>query len=74
LGLVRDRHTAVLSQRVDYAGLVEPEDRPDAPLEAELASFAALIAGTGNGDVHPDQLDLLTLINDHDDHDSQEQQ
>ena len=47
------------------------------PLEAELASFAALIAGTGTGDVHPDHLDLLTLINDHDDHDdhdSQEQQ
>ncbi|MEP6813941.1 MAG: DDE-type integrase/transposase/recombinase [Marmoricola sp.] len=76
LGLVRDRHTAALTQRVNYAGLVKPEDRPDGQLEAELAAFQTLGAGTGHGDVGPDQLDLLTLIDDlaHLDHDPQEHQ
>lgn len=67
LGLVRDRHTATLAKRVDYAGLAEQGPRPDAQLEEELASFAALaqIRAAAEG-VHPDQLDLLTLIDDPD--------
>jgi len=63
LGLVRDRHTAALSERVNYAGLAK-HTQPDSGLEAELASFAALGAGNANEDVHPDQLDLLTPIDD----------
>ena len=90
LGLVQQRHTAALTHRVDYAGLLErvveqgdtpqPQPQPqiqlEAELEAELASFAALSAGTGNGDVHPTPLDLLTLIDDTArlDHDPQENQ
>ena len=95
LGLVRERHTAALAQRVDYASLVDrmveqvrrPETQPqpqleaqlEAQLETELASFASLSANTGNSDVHPDQLDLLTPIDnlahlDDFDHDPQENQ
>jgi putative transposase len=78
LGLVRDRHTAALTERVNYAGLTqhptlgavtEAADL-DMELEAELASFAALSTATGaatgaatvNQTVHPDQLDLLELL------------
>ena len=67
LGLVRDRHTAVLSERVNYAGLAQHiEVDAAAALEAELASFAAHAqtdppTGTAE-DVHPDQLDLLELL------------
>ena len=70
LGLVRDRHTAALTERVNYAGLAQ-RTGADSGLEAELASFAAL----ANQDVHPDQLDLLELLNPTDpDNDSQEHQ
>lgn len=61
LRLVRDRHTAALSEPpVNYAALPQA----DSDLEAELASFAAL-AQTSTGpaeEVHPDQLDLLELL------------
>jgi putative transposase len=68
LGLVRDRHTAALSQRVNYARLTQPTperldgEGVDVGLEAELASFAALSGATGHHNVHPDQLDLLELL------------
>jgi putative transposase len=66
LGLVRDRHTAALTQRVHYASLIDHPTRPDAALEAELASFAAL-AQTSPADQaqrdQRDQRDLFTLIN-----------
>lgn len=68
LGLVRDRHTAALTERVNYAGLAQHTgadsgiDGVDVGLEAELASFAALGTGLANQDVHPDQLDLLELL------------
>jgi len=61
LGLVRDRHTAALSEPpVNYAALPQ-HTQAGSDLEAELASFAAL-AQTGTAEqVHPD-------------HDSQEHQ
>jgi hypothetical protein len=59
--------------RPDTHPQTQPLAQLEAELEAELASFASLSAGTGNGGVHPDQLDLLTLIDDLD-HDSLEQQ
>jgi len=71
LALIRDRHTAELTHRVDYAGLAQHTaeggevggaDGVDVGLEAELDSFAALGAGLANQDVHPDQLDLLELL------------
>lgn len=58
--------TAALTQRVNYAGLNTGREEAGEELVAELASFTTL-AGTGNDEVHPDQLDLLTLINDLDD-------
>jgi putative transposase len=64
LGLVRDRHTTALTQRVNYAGLTRPtaaEDL-DSGLEAELASFAALVATSTVEESHHDQLDLLELL------------
>jgi len=90
LGLVRDRHTTALAQRVNYAGLTAQPTRADtgadgiggiggigevdSVLEAELASFAALTTldpSHINDDVHPDQLDLLELL---DTDDNQEHQ
>jgi putative transposase len=83
LGLVRDRHTAAVNKRVDYAGLAERAADTAAAgyhikLKAELASFAALAQTTPVDPPHPDQihrdqLDLLALLNDTD-HDSQENQ
>jgi putative transposase len=79
LGLVRDRHATALAERVDYARLAADTtpgraDTVDPGLEAELASFAALAALAARAvheEPHPDQLDLLELINDRD-HDLQE--
>jgi putative transposase len=87
LALVRDRHTIALAERVNYAGLaqhganggVAGVSGVDIGLEAELASFAALaqtntLTGTVE-EVHPDQLDLLELLDPTDpDADLQEQQ
>jgi len=57
----------------------QPQPQLEAQLETELASFASLSANTDNSDVHPDQLDLLTPIDnlahlDDFDHDPQENQ
>jgi putative transposase len=81
LSLVRDRHTAALTERVNYAGLTQHASDGnytgpgiDNALEAEPASFAALGAATGNQDLHPDQLDLLELLTPTDlDHNFEEQ-
>jgi len=83
LGLVRDRHTAVLTERVNYAGLAQHTIKgrvnvvaeADSALEAELAAFAALAPTPAHEDPHPDQLDLLELLDptDHD-NDLQESQ
>jgi putative transposase len=74
LGLVRARHTAALSQPpVNYAALHQ-HTQASSDLEAELASFAAL-AQTGTAEqVHPDQLDLLELLDPTDPDHSQEHQ
>ena len=87
LALVRDRHTTALAERVNYAGLaqhganggVAGGSGVDIGLEAELASFAALAQTNTLTDtveeVHPDQLDLLELLDPTDpDADLQEQQ
>jgi len=81
LGLVRNRHTTELAQRVNYAGLTSQPTRVetgadgiggvDPALETELASFAALGAPDTNHDVHPDPLNLLELL---DTDDNQEHQ
>jgi putative transposase len=86
LGLVRDRHTAALSERVHYASLTRHPTPsadttaadPDMEPQAERASFAAPNTATGaaigDQDVHPDQLDLLELLTPTDpDHQAQEQ-
>jgi putative transposase len=86
LGLVRERHAATLTKRVDYASLAQPaantagtaasrDGGVDVGLETELAAFAAL-AQTGPAEEdRRDQLDLLELLDPTDpDNDSQEHQ
>jgi putative transposase len=80
LRLVRDRHTAAVHRRVNYAGL-QADPAADPVLEAELAAFAdpdpdsptavviADLAAIAEADpTDPDQLDMLTLIEEQDDH------
>ena len=72
LGLVAEQYRAELAVRINYTDLSStgPVDLntvdPDAALEAELASFAALLKRSPV-DALPGQLDLADLINhDHD--------
>ena len=75
LALVAAQHRKELATRINYTDLssTDPVD-PDAALEAELASFAALL-NRFPVDALPGQLDLTDLINhDHDhDHDTEGQ-
>jgi putative transposase len=78
LGLVRDRHTAALARRVDYAGLAasttdteEPDPGPEAEFAClpgpvgEVAGVIADLAVIAQADPDdPDQLDMLTFLED----------
>ncbi|MEP6816234.1 MAG: DDE-type integrase/transposase/recombinase [Marmoricola sp.] len=71
LALIAEQHRAGLAVRINYTDLtatdradpLDPVD-PDAALEAELASFAALLEQSPV-DAQPGQLDLSDLINHH---------
>ncbi len=77
LKLVHDRHTAALARRVNYAHLTDQTRHSEEVLEAELASFAGLATDGPTAavladlaaidDADPDQLDMLTLIDEQDD-------
>jgi len=75
LALIAEQHRAGLAVRINYTDLTatEPTDPvdPDMALEAELASFAALLKQSPV-DALPGQLDLADLINHdpHTDHDT----
>lgn len=71
LALVAAQHRKELATRINYTDLSStgPVD-PDAALEAELASFAALL-NRSPVDALPGQLDLTDLINRDHDHDTE---
>ncbi len=66
LALIAAQHRTNAAVRINYTGLTAtaPADPVDAALEAELASFAALLKSSPVEDPLPGQLDLSDLITD----------
>lgn len=72
LALVAAQHRTDLAVRINYTDLATaaPIDPVDPALEAELASFAALLKSSPVEDPLPGQLDLSDLITNDTDHDT----